>query len=196
MSQMAESIMGAISLNPGSAEAKNITRTAIKLGTEIVNSFNQRCGSRLDTKQTVRVEGNNNVIEFISFKQAAALIRNCVQTSSAVTTVANDIQAQIDQTAKAEKKGIDLNFLVIIIVGIVLVFGAGGTKVVTSPAFIGGVVVLVGIWLGVAWATSRFPFQKKKPPPDDDDEPNPKKFDPDDEEPEESFFLAHGRRRM
>lgn len=206
MTQMAESVLGAISLNPGSARADNITRTAIKLGTEILNAFNQKCGSKLDSKQTIKVDGNNNVLEFISFSQSNSLIRDCIQTSSAVNKAKSEIQNTVDQTAKATKKGVDLMLVAAIIAAVALLFAAGGqqvTTVVTSPAFISGVVVLVILFVGTMYVAKRGPFKPDppvpapEPDPAEDEDPAVETDPADDEDDaqpaEESYFLAGGR---
>lgn len=167
MEQMAKSILGALSLNPGNADAENIIKNSIKLGTKIQSAFNQKCGTEIKSSQTLKVQGDNNIISFISFDQAISLIKNCVSHSSAVNDIKNDIENTAKQIASAEKKGISLMFLAIIVIGIVMFVGVGGTKIATSPAFIGGVVVLVFMFLAVMFITKKGPFKEDTPAPPD-----------------------------
>ena len=162
MEQMAKSIMGAISLNPGNAEATNISKASLALGTTIRNSFNQNCGSSLNSNQTLKVGGNNNTIEFISYKQAASIVKNCVQNSSAVTSAKQDLEAAIKQVATAEKKGLSLMMLVVIILGIIGALYFGGVKLATNPFFWIGCITLIAGYVGLAWFLKWWPFLSAK----------------------------------
>ena len=164
MKQMAKAILGALSLNPGSAKAKNVTKLSIALGTSIKNTFNQKCQSALTSNQVLRVTGSGNTIRGNTFKSVQKIVKNCVQTSQAVTAAKNDLETVTDQTAASEKKGIDLSFIIMIVL-VVLGFAAAfyfkGMDLLKSPYFWIGVVVLIAAYIGLAFWKKWFPFTKK-----------------------------------
>jgi hypothetical protein len=176
MDQMATSVMGALSLNPGSAEATNIADSALRLGTTITNSFYQLCGTNLKSSQTLEVKGNDNTFNFISYTESAEIVKNCITTATAVNEAVAEVKALTTQKAKAEKKGISLLFMVVIILGILGFMIVGGTAVVTSPAFIAGIIILIGGYIALAYSQKWAPFSKDNDKKDDDD----KKEDDDD----------------
>jgi hypothetical protein len=169
MQQMAKSILGALSLNPGSAKAENIMKSSIKMGAHIQNTFNQKCGTKLNSSQVLRVRGNNNTASYMSYKTAASIIKNCVTTSSAVNKATQDILNQLKQTATAEKKGLSLGFMIFIIILVLGSFGLGGTVVLTSPPFIIGVLTLIGGYTFVSWSQGWWPFPPSKKKVEKDD---------------------------
>jgi multidrug efflux pump subunit AcrB len=162
MEQSAKSVLGALSLNPGNAKADNIMSSFVKLGVAVQNTFNQKCQTQLNSTQTLDVTGSGNTISFIHFDQAAKIIRDCVTKSKAVNKIKTDIAVKAKQKASAEKKGLSLMMLFLLIVGVVLAFTFGGTGLLTSPAFIIGIIALIGGYLGLAFWQHWYPFPAKK----------------------------------
>lgn len=197
MQQRASAIMGAISLNPGSADASNIMKGFVDLGTAVHSNFTQRCASALTSTQALVVEGDGNVTRFLSYKQAADILKRCSTDSHAVTKAKQDLKQKISQIAKAEKKGIDLMFLAVIFLGLIGLVGVGGTTVLTNKYVIMGVLAAGAAYLGVAFYTKSGPFQKKDPPPAPPGKPTPEAGeageDPKKETGKESYYthFAH-----
>lgn len=160
MDQSAKSTLGALSLNPGNADAENITKAYVNLGVAIANTFNQDCTSHLASSQKVVVNGHGNRIRYISFNDVATVIKKCTQSSVAVNKASADLEQAIKQKATAEKKGVDLMFLFIVIIGIIGTIFVGGGKVVTNPAFLTAVIVLILIYIGLAYSQGWWPFSK------------------------------------
>jgi hypothetical protein len=163
MQQAAKSSIGALSVTPGNADADNITRNFITLGTQLENTFKQNCMTKLDVKQTIDVHGNDNVWKGISFNSTADIIKSCVQTSSAVNKAKAEILNSVKQFATAEKKGLGLGMMVLVIGIIVVVVMGGGTKMLTSPTLWIAVFGIVFSYGGLAFMQGWWPFHGKKP---------------------------------
>ena len=126
LKQAAESVKAALSLNPGSVSATNITNVMTTLTTEVSNSFSMVNKQTLD--QTSGIEatsGGNVIIHYVTINQANETIMNSIMTSSAVQKSLLKLAQAISQTAKAKSKGMlsGLMMVLLLVVGGGVVFG-------------------------------------------------------------------------
>lgn len=144
--QMAEIKSQALGLGVGDSKiSTNIVETAKDLSTTIVNEFVQNCAPSIFSTQSINVSDckTANIVDNKLINDISAIV-NCLQSSSAVSGVANDLQTTIDQIAKNKEEPIfDFGLLfmaiagvfitIVVIVGLVLIFGLkSSSKVATS----------------------------------------------------------------
>lgn len=160
MSQSAKSIIGSLNVGGGTAEADNITKNFIKLGTAIQNTFNQDCIQNIQHLQELDVSGNHNNLKYQSFSAMAEVVKNCVQNSDAVNKATAAIENSVDQKAHAEKKGLLDGLGMIILIIIVVVGGVvlTGGKAATNPKFIMAALAAVAAYMGFAYWKKKWPF--------------------------------------
>ena len=158
MEQMAKSVMGAISLNPGTAEASNITKLCLNLGTAVHSTFNQKCGSKLHSRQSLVAGGEDNYTDGVTMTTATSIIKSCGLTSDAITKARAQLDAAIKQVASAEKKGLSLAFLVVIVLGILGGLYFGGVTLATSPVFWIGCLTAIAGYFALAYFAKWWPF--------------------------------------
>ena len=120
MTQAANAINQSLSLNPNSTEAQNIVNAMINIGIAVQNVYSQSCVNSSAIKQGVRItECNNASIQGVNFDAYSKAVSSCVQNSTSVTNLVNDLAVTIDQKATAEVAPL-VSFGIILIVLILI----------------------------------------------------------------------------
>lgn len=160
--QAATAINQALSLNPSSTTAENITRLMENLSTSIQNVYTNNCIPSAVQNQSIvascPVNGGTATINAVNFNQTNNDIINCTQQSTSVSSIKSQVENIISQTASATVEPIiSFGALIVILVVLVIVFFQ-----TTGPAIkiIIVVIAIVLIYLAFAYFFSIFPFSK------------------------------------
>lgn len=151
------------------AGVNQVSATAANIATNISNTTVQDCIQKVSQTQGITVScspsgaGACSVsVSRNSFSQGFTPINNCVLQESNAQRVINEVTQQISQEGTAKVESI-LGPLLAIIIVIILIVGAsffGGTKVLADWRLWAVVVILILIYLGIAFWRSWFPFEK------------------------------------
>jgi len=164
-SQAAAAINQALSLNPSSTTAENITKLMEELSTQIQNVYTNNCIPSTIQSQgtniTCPTQGGTVDLEFINFVQTNQAIIDCTQQTIANSAIKNQLDNIIDQTAKATVEPL-LSFgaiiLVVVIVIIFLIYNFTPSGNTILIIFVILTVVTI-IYLIVAYIYKFYPFQ-------------------------------------
>jgi hypothetical protein len=136
--QMAKSLTAALALTPGSAEATNITKMSMAIGTVVKNKIDQTLNSASAAAIDVYVNscpsspGYSSEPHDISiidnqFLQFSNTIANLSQTSSQISSAVNSLKQYVKQVADAKRPGLfgDFGPIVAVVVAVIaLAFAA------------------------------------------------------------------------
>lgn len=164
ISQVAKSVAQAFGLPGNSAKAQNNTKLWTQMGIAIKNVYNQTCKSRLDTSQGISIKNNANstvTIASLNFSEQINSMVNCVQNDSSVSDVKNKIIQNLEQEATAVVQGF-LGPLIIIVIIIIAVIAIVFFQTLQSPYFLGFIIVLIILYLVLAFYLKWWPFSVKK----------------------------------
>jgi hypothetical protein len=167
MDQLAETLVG--SLGIGYAKSKNVTKLTQTMATDITNRTTLNCFADVGSKQSIIVERDDPEckdrageleITYNEMSNLTSGITACMQKEVNSNSAAQDLKSIVRQKATATVEGVLGPFLMILIV-LLLLFGGTlkfGKDLLTSPAFIAGIIALVLIYLALAWWRGWFPF--------------------------------------
>ena len=163
--QSAEAINQALSLNPGSTDANNVTNLMQQLALDVVNTYSQTCiGGTVQSQQITRTcpatGGGNTTIEQVNFDQVSNGTSSCTQDAINDNSAKLSIENIISQKARAVVEpilGLGALILIVIIVVIVL-FMTGASSITSIIVIIIVIAVGIGIYLLIAWIVKIFPF--------------------------------------
>lgn len=147
--QQAETIKQALSLNPSDASSENLTKSFLKLSSDVKTVFNQKCGPNVKQAAHIKIcasgQGSEAVVGFLNIKQYAQTVTKCMQEAMANTDVVQSIRQDIDQKAKTKEESIFsfLGMFAMIIVIIVIGLCVGGAKALKSPGVYVPIIIIV-----------------------------------------------------
>jgi hypothetical protein len=122
-SQSAEAVTQNLNLNPGGAQANNLTDIMMRLHLAIGNTFSTSCKADLMVSnefECISSDLKNITVNMEAFGQTAS---DCVQKSAAATSAIADLKAVANQSATAKTENVFNILLPIIIAGILLLLG-------------------------------------------------------------------------
>lgn len=165
--QTAKTISQALDFNPGSADAKNITRLTTQLATSIVNTFKQTCATQFNQKQYIKIsdaKGNINLNMF-NWQQGIDDVTQCIQNSKAVNSAKNTLSQKTTQTASSIRKNIlsflgNFGFLIIILLIVIVLPFIGGISALTKPHVLFTILFLIFAYLTAAYFWKGWPYKK------------------------------------
>ncbi len=173
--QAASAINSGLNIGYNSSDATTITELMVNLSTEVTSNMEQAINevnnSVFDAEQYAsKCKLAVNTMHDIDFTTYTHMAQAGTMTTNTKVKAYQDLDIVIKQVADAANKGLNLNFVAVLIAGVIaviVVFVYGGEKtirsLVTTPT--GMVIILVVIYLVIAAATHRFPFhpaEKKK----------------------------------
>jgi hypothetical protein len=155
------------------ADARNIARVAATIGTTIDNETVQNCINRAAQNEEISIGCNlapdqpgfcNITIDGATFKQSNQAITNCVLSQTSTQNVINQVSQQIQQKATAKVESIfgPLFAIILIIIIIIVAPLIGGFKLLTNWRFWIVVIVIVLIYIAIAFWRHWFPFEKRQ----------------------------------
>ena len=161
ISQFSKAVKQNISLNPGSAESENITKTIVNLETDISNNIAQDCISDLTSHNIATCANSDWNGVLIKQKTGMDGVTKCIMNSNVMNQTTQTLSQVIDQKSTAEEANTLAEILkalvwVLLAAAVLLAvfLGLGGkeagedaVKVVKTPALQIGLVVL---FLGLA----------------------------------------------
>jgi len=150
--QLAKSSMSGLNLfqfGESSNEIELVLKEMVNVGTNIT----QKCKTSVNTIQVISsgITEGNATIKNSGNKMLGELYTNCVQNAVSNSSILQSFDQRIRQSAVTDIKGLTLDFLIVLIVGIIAIIGLfiGGTfATVKSPTIalvIGGVLIITGI---------------------------------------------------
>jgi len=164
--QVAKAINTALSLNPGSTRARNITDLVTKLSFAIKQSFLQNCAANLTAIQGFFCKNSTGIrVKWVKQKQVINVTRNCTMNTAIVTDIKTRLVTEVKQTAIAEVKGLldgllQMLLIILIILGAVVFLGLQGFNKALDPTVLAGIALLILMVLVVNYALGWFPFRK------------------------------------
>lgn len=185
--QQSETVAQALSLPWGGAESNNLTSQLLDVGQKIQNEYTNIVKSTLinrfgiEALRTGQCKSGNIVILDITNDQYIDSLMEAVQKSETVSEAISKVTTTIDQLASATVENTfgpsaSLSMVCILVIGAFLWKGA---DVVTDPKKLIPLIILIvlilGIYLGLAYWRKWFPFEVKQevtPGPDPIPDPN------------------------
>lgn len=170
ISQMAKAVTQALSLNPAGTYASTITKLSTALSNNIINAYSQACTSSQSNSLIFAADCKDpnpaSAAKFIGIRgtQGINSLAQCTQTNSSVVSVANQIKQQIDQAVIAQQESLfgPLLALLLIVLIIIIAFAVGGVKIFTNRYVIALLIVILIIYMIVAFIRKWFPFAPLK----------------------------------
>ncbi|ELR17058.1 uncharacterized protein ACA1_056890 [Acanthamoeba castellanii str. Neff] len=166
MKQLAKSLEG--SLGIGYVSANNVQQLTEDIAATINNSTINDCIVDLAMNQGIYVKLDSGKcpmdsdikITYNNFNELSTDMTSCMQMVANSNTAMQTLRNIIDQKATATVEGILSPLLIIILVILLIVGGImfGGTKMLTSLAFIALLLVLLIVYGVIAWLKKWFPF--------------------------------------
>lgn len=145
------------------AEARQNASLWSNLGDNIKDSYSEKCKTQLSQTQYAWLDAADQStinVGTLQFNQSVANYTNCILNDSSVITSKNAIVQHASQKASAKTENffgpLIAAVMLIIIVFVVLVLG--GVREIFSPQFIISIILLVLVYLGVAYALKITPF--------------------------------------
>jgi hypothetical protein len=164
-SQIANAITQALSITPSESQANNVGTIITNLGTQISETFTQKCVLNLQNNQTLDIQNNagaNLVIGSIDFEQDVNNVIQCIQQDSAVNDLATQLKVAISQSATAKEDSLigALVFILLILLVVVIVLISGGVKALTNWKFLLVLFIIILVYLFLAYKEKWWPFKK------------------------------------
>lgn len=167
ISQSANQVATAITqaLGMGVSASTELINSVESVMTSVVNSVQGTCLTTSLQDQTIIGENAGGtgpvLINYIDQGAQWDAMTSCVQNDTTVTHAQANLVNQISQHAEAQVEGIfgNLGFLLIIILVIVGGILLLGFRALTNPVFLVVLVVIIGLWLGLAYWRKWWPFK-------------------------------------
>ena len=122
--QQANAINSSMGLPAGSSKANNITKYVTDLSTSITNAYGQTCSATITNAQKANIkQGDGSIIRTFTLdqEQVTQNMLDCIQTANTVTQATNNLQEEVNQSAKSEITGIPTAWIIGIVIGIVVI---------------------------------------------------------------------------
>ena len=169
INQSAKNVASAITqaLGIGFDVSINVAENVTALMVAVTNAVQNQCTTQAIQEQSFIVQnfaaGTTGSIYVNTIKQGEAwnFITACAQQDTNVTSASTTLTNSISQSAEAQVEGIfgNLGFLLIIILVIIGAILFLGVKALTNPVFLVVLVVIIGLWLGLAYWRRWWPFK-------------------------------------
>jgi len=170
--QMASSLTTALSLNPGSSEATNITNLSMSVAASVHNSVQQLIASASNQAQKVSfttkcsATGGNINVNNVQFTQFSSSIVKGLQESKQVASAVTALKQAVDQTAAAKQTGIFGEFGSIAVIIVVIALALLGPLLRPATTKTGSAIKLAlvgGLFALAAFAYGSFKSSNSSP---------------------------------
>lgn len=155
------------------AEVDQVVNVASKIAVNIDNTTVQNCIQMATQNEGLVVNCGtpaggtgglcNIIIKQVNFSEGLTPINNCILTENNATSVINQVTQMIEAQGSSKTESIFGPLIAIIVVIIIIIAAVflGGTKALTDWRLWIVVIVVVLIYLGLAFWRHWFPFEKK-----------------------------------
>ena len=144
----ADAQLSGLNIGLNSTEAENYQQLTQQLSQEIINTFNQKCATDAFQANIVDCEDSTLWLGDVSQENVSDVFSQCIQDSTAVQALSQEIDNSLQQTASSTIEGLDWTWLILIILILLALcygFAKSGTQLLSSGWFWIGIISLFAL---------------------------------------------------